>query len=149
MQSVKMLKPYYVKKDERFIRVILAFQYFSVVMDEQLYHFIPLEAREIVMDRYNREIVNKQDQFVFQKGVNYVKLPLYKLMKFESFEEQLNSITDEYFDEEARVSPTEVDLVISHLIEENIYRLIDHSLKDRDEEKFLELTNYLYSSPGE
>ncbi|MDQ0352917.1 hypothetical protein J2R98_002768 [Alkalibacillus filiformis] len=144
MQSVKMLKPYYVKKDERFVRIILAFQYFSVVMDDQLYHFIPLEAREIVIDRYNREIVNKQDQFVFQKGVNYIKLPLYKLMRFESFEEQLNNITDEYFDEQPRVTQAEVDLVISHLVEQNVYRLIDQSLLQGDKDQFLELTGYLY-----
>ena len=43
---VKMLKPYYVKEDERFIRVVLAYQYFSLLIDEELYQFVPMEARD-------------------------------------------------------------------------------------------------------
>ncbi|WP_188206729.1 IDEAL domain-containing protein [Alkalibacillus aidingensis] len=145
MQSVKFLKPYYVKKDDRFVRVILAYQYFSIIMDEKVYHFIPLESREIVLDRFNREIVNKHDQFVFQKGATYVKFPLIELMGFDSFEEQLGDITDEHFDEKQRISHVEVDLVISELVHQNVDRLIDQALLEGDKEKFSMLTSQYYS----
>ncbi|WP_027965363.1 hypothetical protein [Halalkalibacillus halophilus] len=142
MRSVKMLKPYYVKKDDRFVRVILAFQYFSIIMEDKVYHFIPLESREIILDRTNRQIVNQHDLFVFQKGVSYIKVPLKELMKFNSFEEQLNEITDEFFGEEkSNVTKVELDLVMTELEQVNYDRLIDLALKNGDRDQFIALTS--------
>ncbi|PKR77969.1 hypothetical protein CEY16_08580 [Halalkalibacillus sediminis] len=143
MQTVKFLKPYYVKKDERFVRVVLAFQYFSIEMDDRVYQFIPLDAREIVIDRTNRSIVNLHDLFVFQKGVRYIKLPLQELMKFEAFEDQMQQIIEEFLDEDLAVSKLEAELVCGELELANVHRLIDQALSVGDEKSFIELTGML------
>lgn len=55
MVTVKMLKPYYIKTEEEYVRVILAYQYFSVVINKKVYQFIPVEANEIRINRKTKK----------------------------------------------------------------------------------------------
>ncbi len=94
--SVKMFKPYYVKEEGNYIRVMLAYQYFSLLMDEKVYHFVPLEAREIRINRDTQEIENKDAVFVFQKGKKYNRITLEDLMKIKDFEDHLSIVLSSY-----------------------------------------------------
>ncbi|WP_411953924.1 IDEAL domain-containing protein [Alkalibacillus sp. S2W] len=142
MQSVKMLKPYYVKRDETYLRIILAFQYFSIEHHGKTYHFIPLEAREIIIDRRSEQIVNTDDQFVFQHGKEYLTLPLYQLMAFEQFETYVNELIKRLNSDACEVSEEELLDVITTLEHENFMRLIDQALENRDEAMFNALMAY-------
>ncbi|MDQ0159675.1 IDEAL domain-containing protein [Alkalibacillus salilacus] len=142
MQSVKMLKPYYVKRDETYLRIILAFQYFSIERHGKTYHFIPLEAREIIIDRCSEQIVNTDDQFVFQHGKEYLTLPLYQLRTFEQFEAQINELFKRLNTDSCEVSEEELSDVIASLEHENFMRLINQALENRDQAMFNTLTAY-------
>ncbi|MET3683018.1 hypothetical protein ABID56_001108 [Alkalibacillus flavidus] len=144
MQSVKMLKPYYVKRDSSYLRIILAFQYFSIELKGKTYHFIPLEAREIIIDRQSEQIVNTDDYFVFQDGTEYITLPLYQLMDFELFEANINDMIKRLNVEGSMVSQEEVEEVVTELERGNIERLMDKALEERDEALFNTLLAYYY-----
>src|SRR5690625_6896551 len=58
MITVKMLKPYYIKSNAQHVRVVLAYQYFSVVINQDVYQFIPVEAKEIRLNRTNKKVEN-------------------------------------------------------------------------------------------
>lgn len=132
-----MLKPYYVKEEGKYIRVVLAYQYFSLLMDDQVYHFVPLEAREIRINRQTQQIENKEDVFVFQKGKKYNRINLSDLMKVKDFQEHLSSILSPYM----VMSKTDekmanIDHVIMELERRNLLRLIDRALDENNEERF-------------
>src|SRR5690625_5875825 len=80
MVTVNMLKPYYIKGDTKHVRVVLAYQYFSLLIKEQVYHFIPVEAKEITIDRQTKKIVNINDRFAFQKGQEVIYIAMGELV---------------------------------------------------------------------
>ncbi|ENH98376.1 hypothetical protein J416_00274 [Gracilibacillus halophilus YIM-C55.5] len=138
MLSIKMFKPYYVKEEGHYIRVVLAYQYFSLSLDDQIYHFVPLESREIRMNRVTHEIENQQDVFVFQKGKSYNHMKLAELMQIPDFQEHLAYILNPYMmvtDNQQRED--EIDQVIFELERMNLIRLIDQSLDEKNYEDFL------------
>lgn len=61
MFTVKMLRPYYIKADEDHVRVILAYQYFSLFINEKVYQFVPTKAKEIQISRRTQKVVNKSE----------------------------------------------------------------------------------------
>ncbi|QGH34032.1 IDEAL domain-containing protein [Gracilibacillus salitolerans] len=144
MLSVKMLKPYYVKEEGNYIRVVLAYQYFSLLMDDEVYHFVPLEAREIRINRDTQQIENKNDVFVFQKGKKYNHITLSDLMKVKDFQEHLSTILSPYIIvSETDEKKDNIDHVIMELERSNLLRLIDRSLDDKNPENFLLYTTKL------
>src|SRR5699024_2255844 len=76
MVSVKLLKPYYIKMNSEYIRIILAYQYFSLFINKKVYHFVPIEGQEILVNRRTKKVVNTETKFAFQKGkdVIYIKM---------------------------------------------------------------------------
>ncbi|WP_228552414.1 IDEAL domain-containing protein [Gracilibacillus salitolerans] len=141
---MKMLKPYYVKEEGNYIRVVLAYQYFSLLMDDEVYHFVPLEAREIRINRDTQQIENKNDVFVFQKGKKYNHITLSDLMKVKDFQEHLSTILSPYIIvSETDEKKDNIDHVIMELERSNLLRLIDRSLDDKNPENFLLYTTKL------
>ncbi|WP_331460441.1 IDEAL domain-containing protein [Gracilibacillus suaedae] len=135
--SVKMLKPYYVKEEGKHIRVVLAYQYFSLLMDDEVYHFVPLEAREIRINRDTQQIQNKNDVFVFQKGKKYNRITLSDLIKVKDFQEHLSTILSPYMIMSQTDDNTDnIDHVIMELEKSNLLRLIDRALDDKNPESF-------------
>ncbi|MDC3416102.1 IDEAL domain-containing protein [Aquibacillus salsiterrae] len=144
MLSVKMLKPYYVKEEENCIRVVLAYQYFSLSLDDKVYQFVPLESREIRINRETQKVENEQDVFVFQKGKEYSRVALSELLKLKDFMAHLNSIIHPYLNgDKTPIEQEEVDLVIIELEKQNIKRVIDYALETNDYQLFLDYTNKL------
>ncbi len=139
---VKMLKPYYVKEDERFIRVVLAYQYFSLLIDEELYQFVPMEAREIIIDRERNRVHNVFDIFVFQRGKNMIYVSVGDLLKMPDFLARLNSIISPFIKEqEVAGESEETREIIKELEKNNLRRLIDQAIDKEDQTAFTTLTD--------
>ncbi|MFC7321836.1 hypothetical protein [Halobacillus campisalis] len=151
MLNIKMLKPYYVKEDNRFIRIVLAYQYFSLFIDDELYQFIPMESREIIIDRKSKRVHNVFDIFVFQRGKRIVYISVADLLKLPEFLTHLHSITSPYEAEiidEVKESEDQIDSIVSYLEKQNLRRLIDKAIDCSDKKTFVELTqtwNDMYS----
>lgn len=145
--TVKMLKPYYIKTDAKYVRVILAYQYFSILINDQLYHFVPIEANEIKIDRKTKRIVNLEATFAFQKGKDIVNIKMKDLVALPDFLIQLYFIVESHYaknnNEYNRQLKIENSLLIRHLEQLNVRRLIDNALDERDEQKFYDLVKKL------
>lgn len=142
-----MLKPYYIKADTEHIRVVLAYQYFSILIKDQLYHFVPIEAKEIKINRKTKKIVNVDVRFSFQKGKEIIYLKMTDLIALPDFLIQLYFIVESYYAQDKMASenkPTsESTAVVKELERLNIIRSIDKALDARDEEAFYTLTRLL------
>lgn len=144
MLSVRMLKPYYIKTDENYIWVILAYRYFSILIHQDLYQFIPIEAKEIKVNRNTLKIENTNDRFAFQRDEKIVYIPMYELISLPDFLDQLYRMIEPYDLEKTDSSyEEEADLLIAQLERQNVERLIDRSLDERDEKAFYTLVKYL------
>lgn len=148
MITVKMLKPYYIKANAQHVRVVLAYQYFSVVIDQDVYQFIPVEAKEIRLNRYNKKIENLGARFAFQKGKKVVYMSMTELISLPDFIIQLHSIAGPYFKDDANVLNKEQDKLIKELEMLNLKRLIDKALDQRDYKTLHELVQYLPKKNG-
>lgn len=132
------------KDDGDFIRVVLAYQYFSIVINEIVFHFVPLEAREIRINRMTQKIENKRDIFVFQNGKKYENISVAELMKIKDFQLHLASILSPYIVmAKPDVTHDEINDVIMELEKSNILRLIDKALDEGNEQDFIKYTNLL------
>jgi uncharacterized protein YpiB (UPF0302 family) len=146
MVTVKMLKPYYIKADADYVRVILAYQYFSVIINQQVYQFIPVEAKEIRIDRKTRKVKNLEAKFAFQKGKEVVYVSMSELISLPDFLEQLHAIAEPYYKKDVMDqsdAENENVVIIAELERMNLKRLIDKALDDRDEESFNQLIKLL------
>ncbi|AXI10038.1 hypothetical protein CUC15_14365 [Oceanobacillus zhaokaii] len=148
MVTVKMLKPYYIKADENYVRIMLAYQYFSIVMEEKVYQFIPVEANEIKINRKTKKVENIDARFAFQNEKDVVYVTMAKLMTLPDFQKQLDSIAESYyFKQEVNIDKVkqenETALIIAELEKLNVRRMIDRALDERDEVIFNELVKLL------
>ncbi|WP_425486378.1 IDEAL domain-containing protein [Gracilibacillus halotolerans] len=144
LPTIKTFKPYYVKDDGDHIRVVLAYQYFSIVINEIVYHFVPLEAREIRINRITQKVENKNDIFVFQNGKKYESISVANLMRIKDFQLHLASILSPYMVlTKMDVTHDEINAVIMELEKSNIHRLIDQALDEKNEADFLKYTELL------
>lgn len=146
MFTVKMLKPYYIKADEDHVRVILAYQYFSLFINEKVYQFVPTKAKEIQISRRTQKVVNTEALFAFQKGKDVIQVAMSELISIPDFLEQLNEIAKPYYineSEEKLAQKYESAIIIGEMEYENIKRLIDKALDARDKVTFEKLVKYL------
>src|SRR5699024_8686322 len=100
MVTVKLLKPNYIKMSENYIRVILAYQYFSLLINNQVYHFIPVEGKEIRINRKTKQVVNTETKFAFQKGNDNIYITMNKLNSLTVFIEKITNNVEPYYKEE-------------------------------------------------
>ncbi|WP_080873237.1 IDEAL domain-containing protein [Oceanobacillus timonensis] len=147
MVTVKMLKPYYVKTEEKYIRIILAYQYFSIIMNKNIYQFIPVKSTEVRINRKTKKIENTEDVFAFQKEKEVLTISMSQLVSVPGFLEMLHRIAESYYlPEDTEVVSDQqraLDQLVSELEDENVKRLIDKAIDNEDKETFLELTNTL------
>lgn len=142
--TIKRLKPYYIKADDQYVRVVLAYQYFAVVIRQKIYQFVPLENSEVVLDRNTRKIENTDDRFAFQKGKDIVYMSMSELISLPDFLYHIHAITEPYFVDHPEIKKThEHHSVIDELEQINIKRLIDRALDERDETSFYKLVKFL------
>lgn len=147
MLSVQRMTPFFTRKEEFRLRLVFAYQYFSIVKGDELFHFIPTEGKEIVINMKSLQVENLGEVFVFQRGNRFIRLPLYQLLLISDIHTHLKSIMEGSLDVdmEIQVELTEEVLVESkELIEsleiENRHRMIDYALETNDLNLFNELT---------
>ena len=145
MIHVQYMRPFYTKVTGTKLRLVFAYQYFSIMKEDEAFHFIPIEGKEIVVNLNTMQVENLSEVFVFQRGNRFIRLPLYQLLLVSNVHDHLMPILDsaanngeietkpmEEFDEETLK-------VIKYLENENLSRLIDDALLERNEELFYNL----------
>lgn len=145
MVSVKMLKPYQIISDDKQIKITLAYQYFSIVIEGQVYHFVPIDAKEIIICKKTKRIMNIDARFAFQREDEVVYITMVELINLPDFLIQLFFIVESHFIEKQskEKQETEIDLIIKQLEQQNILRLIDNALDNKDAETFYSLVKLL------
>lgn len=145
MIHVQYMKPFYTKASGETLRLVFAYQYFSIMKDNELFHFVPIEGKEIIVNIKTMQIENLSEIFVFQRGNRFLRLPLYQLLLISNIHEHLAPILEEAANksETINIVPHGENAEVKHLIRslesENIDRLIDEALSNRDEQRFYEL----------
>jgi|SRR5699024_740779 len=125
-----------------FIRIILAYQYFAISIDNKVYHFIPIEGHEILINRKTKRVVNTDTKFAFQHGNKVIYLTIKKLTTLDDFMHLIEGIIQPYEGEKQEVVPTikqTTNSLINKLEKDNILRMIDISLDKQDEKQFIQL----------
>ena len=146
MISVRFMKPFYTKVSDTKLRLVFAYQYFSIDKDNEIYHFIPIEGKEMIINLNTMQVENLSEVFVFQRGNRFIRLPLYQLLLVSNIYEHLTPILDsvtanlniETSEEKMPVEPEILELIYA-LEDENLSRLIDTALAERNEALFYDL----------
>lgn len=142
MLQVKLMKPFYTKKEGHLVKFVFAYQYFSILKDDELFHFIPVEGKEIIVNLNTLQVENLSEVFVFQKGNRFIRLPLYQLLLVSDIHTHLQAILQEEraglhgVNDQAREEAQEA---IQFLEKENFDRMIDYALVTHDEAMFFRL----------
>lgn len=145
MIHVQYMKPFYTKITDNNLRLVFAYQYFSIIKDNELYNFIPVDGKEMIINLSTMQIENLSEIFVFQKGNRFIRYPLYQLLVQSNVHDHLMPIIDEALTQKETVNlvttkeETEIDSIISLLEEKNLERLIDEALAERNEALFYDL----------
>lgn len=137
--------------NSEYICVILAYQYFSLLVNQKVYHFVPIEGQEILVNRKTKQVVNTETKFAFQKDNDIIYITMKKLTSLDDFLGQLEEILNPYFEEKDDMIAVEKQYKISedtselirHLENENIKRLIDKALDNQNVEEFEQLVSLL------
>lgn len=140
MVTVKLLKPYCIKADLENIYVLLDEKHFTISIQNEVCQFIPAKSKEFVINRRTKKIENLEATFAFQKDNKVFYLTMNELINIPDFLVKLYFITKPHLD----YQPTEninddINIIIDELEHQNIKRLIDKALDDRNEEAFYDL----------
>lgn len=92
MIQVQYLKPFYTKVTGNKLRLVFVFQFLSILKDGEIYHFIPIEGKEMIIDLQTQQIENTSEVFVFQKGNRFIRLPLYQFSLISDIYNFINPI---------------------------------------------------------
>src|SRR5690625_2954669 len=143
MVSIKLLKPYFIKMNSEYIRIILAYQYFSLLINKKVYHFVPIEGQEILINRKTKKVINTETKFAFQKGKDIIYITIKKLTTLEDFMAQIEQIIKPYYNNEVVEEQDNKELctLIKELEVQNFKRLIDKALDNNDQDTFNQLVN--------
>ena len=151
MINVNFMKPFYTKVSGDKLRIVFAYQYLSIEKDDEVYHFIPIEGKEIFVNLKDGKVQNLSEVFVFQRGTRFIRLPLYQLLLVSNFNDFLTPIIDGNLKSYSKsngesadgngddVFDDDIQELISHLEKMNYERAIDIALENKDEKAFIEL----------
>lgn len=145
MLKIRRIEPFYTKRDGDRLKLVFAYQYFSILKDDELFHFIPVEGKEIIINLKTLQIENLSDVFVFQKSSRFIRLPLYQLLLVSNIHDHLQMILNDLELEKETNSAfatinDETKTLMYELEEQNRLRMIDVALDTRNRELFDELT---------
>lgn len=148
MISVRRLTPFFTKLADFRLRLIFAYQYFSIEKGGEVFQFVPTEGKEIVINMKSLQVENLGEIFVFQRGSRFLRLPLYQLLLISDLHKHLNAIVEENVnpDQDTDV-PADVVLEAAELINtlegDNRSRMIDFALETDNLVLFHQLTEGL------
>jgi len=144
MMQVQYMKPFYTKITGDKLRLVFAYQYFSILKENEIFHFIPIEGKEMIINLNTQQIENLSEVFVFQKGNRFIRLPLYQLLLITNVHEHLAPILENATPKPqlplvSSVTVGEVDQLVTELEQKNFDYLIDQALLDNDKVLFFDL----------
>ncbi|MCM3356468.1 MULTISPECIES: transcriptional regulator [unclassified Psychrobacillus] len=143
MLLVQLMKPFYTQLEGDRIKLVFAYQYFSLRKDDELFDFIPVEGKEIIVNANSLQVENLSEVFVFQKGNRFIRLPLYQLLLVSDIHVHLQTIINaNNVDESSSMLLEGTQEIIDHLEKENFDRMIDYALLHKDATLFRELQQY-------
>lgn len=144
MLEIQRFEPFYKKRDGDELKIVFAYQYFSIIQDDEIFHFIPIDATDIKINLKTLQIDNLNDVFVFQRGSEFIRVPLYQLVLTSDLHDHIQRIlTESNFEVEIKSSKeylkTETEELIDVMVELNRQHEIDRALDQRNEELFRQL----------
>ncbi|MFY0518384.1 transcriptional regulator [Lysinibacillus sp. UGB7] len=144
MMQVQYMKPFYTKITGDKLRLVFAYQYFSILKENEIFHFIPIEGKEMIINLHTQQIENLSEVFVFQKGNRFIRLPLYQLLLITNVHEHLAPILESATPKPqiplvSSVTVGEMNHLIIEMEQKNFDYLIDKALLDYNEALFFEL----------
>lgn len=92
MMKIEYLKPFYTKVTGNKLRLVFAHQYLTVSKDNEIFHFIPIECKEMIVNLDTEQVENLSEVFVFQKDKRFIRLPLYQLLLITNIHSFINPI---------------------------------------------------------
>ena len=143
MLSVKRMTPFYTSKEDFRLRLVFAYQCFSIVKGQEVFQFVPIEGKEIVVNMKSLQVENLGEILVFQRGSRFIRLPLYQLLLISDLHLHLSAVLEGIFHlapELSEPQSREIEQLIGELEWENRLRLIDRALELNDKKQFDELT---------
>ena len=143
MIHVELMKPFSTKFEANSIKMVFAYQYFSIRKDDELFQFIPVDGKEIILNADTLQVENLSEVFVFQRGNRYLRLPLYQLLLVSDIHTHLETILEEAKQIHTKEVSIEGSKEVIQLFErQNLERMFDFALETRDEELFNKLQHY-------
>ncbi|HJF34159.1 MAG TPA: transcriptional regulator [Sporosarcina psychrophila] len=148
MLSVQRMTPFFTTQEDFQLRLVFAYQYFSIIKGGDVFQFIPSEGKEIVINTKSLQVENLGEVFVFQRGSRFIRLPLYQLLLISDLHIHLTTILEGTMGLETKVETSEIVTleaisIIEQLEAENKLRMIDYALETDNILMFNELTEGL------
>lgn len=148
MITVKKMTPFFTKLEDFRLRLVFAYQYFSIEKGGEVFQFVPTEGKEIVINMKSLQVENLGEVFVFQRGSRFLRLPLYQLLLISDLHKYLNTIVEGHVNKNKDVEVSseialEAEEVIATLESENRARMIDFALETDNLVLFHQLTEGL------
>lgn len=142
MLSVQRMMPFFTSQEDFRLRLVFAYQYFSIIKGGEVYQFVPTEGKEIVINMKSLQVENLGEVFVFQRGTRFLRLPLYQLLLISDLHLHLSSMLEGTFNVEIKVPEVVVEEtknIVAELEETNKLRMIDYALETNNRTLFNEL----------
>ncbi|MBB4823217.1 hypothetical protein HNO89_000435 [Sporosarcina luteola] len=143
MLSVQRMMPFFTSQEDFRLRLVFAYQYFSIIKGGEVYQFVPTEGKEIVINMKSLQVENLGEVFVFQRGSRFIRLPLYQLLLISDLHLHLSSMLEGTFNVEMKIPEVVVKETL-HIVAEqeeaNKMRMIDYALATNNRTLFNELT---------
>ena len=148
MLSVQRMTPFFTSQEDYRLRLVFAYQYFSIIKGGDVFQFIPSEGKEIVVNMKSLQVENLGEVFVFQRGNRFIRLPLYQLLLISDLHMHLTVILEgtlgiEPQEQMLEVVSLEAAGIIEQLEAENRLRMIDYALETDNVQLFDVLTEGL------
>ena len=147
MLSVQRMTPFFTSQEDFRLRLVFAYQYFSIIKGGEVYQFVPSEGKEIVVNIKSLQVENLGEVFVFQRGNRFIRLPLYQLLLISDLHLHLSSILEGTLNLQLEI-PEVVILEAEELIKEiesnNRLRMIDYALETNNRTLFTQLTEGMH-----
>ncbi|MFS0690441.1 transcriptional regulator [Sporosarcina sp. 179-K 8C2 HS] len=143
MLSVQRMTPFFTSQEDFRLRLVFAYQYFSIIKGGEVYQFVPSEGKEIVVNVKSLQVENLGEVFVFQRGSRFIRLPLYQLLLISDLHLHLSSILEGTLNLQLEIPEVviqEAEELMKEIESENRLRMIDYALETNNRTLFTQLT---------
>lgn len=147
MLSVQRMTPFFTSQEDFRLRLVFAYQYFSIIKGGEVYQFVPSEGKEIVVNIKSLQVENLGEVFVFQRGNRFIRLPLYQLLLISDLHLHLSSILEGTLNLQLEIPEVvirEAEEMIKELESDNRERMIDYALETNNRTLFIQLTEGMH-----